>query len=138
METFRRVEGSTPIQIAAPPPYMGMDMTHTALPKLQELFEQEAERLRDKALTIGLDEFKPGLVVSIGLENAKRSLRFSDMLDGDAMVYWQPTDEVVMLLCAPKLIEVDGALPTINVNYRTPTPKERAELTEINRRGHYH
>lgn len=119
--------------VAKPAAFSEIHAMHKAQQQLEELLQQQVAELQDKALTIGLEEFKPGLVKQAGLQSLKKQLRFADVLDGDHMVYWQPTDELIMFLQAPKIDFANAEAPKVSVGYRTPTPVEREQLAPMGR-----
>lgn len=84
----------------------------------------------DKTLTLALDAYAPALRQAYTLDECKGQLRIADMGDGDVMVYWQPTDALLVFFEHPR-INTDNFPPKVTMGYRLPTAEERAELAQM-------
>ena len=100
------------------------DFSKSVLENVQRAFEQ----LTDKTLRLALDAYNPALLASQTIDECKAQLRISDYLDGDVMVYWQPTDALLCFMQYPQISFSEFMVPNLSMRYRIPTPQERAEL----------
>lgn len=90
---------------------------------------------QDEALTLGWEAFQnwrltDAAVQGLNLAEARKQFSFSDMGDGDRMVYWKPTNEAIMFLGAPKVDTTEPLKPKGTVGYRLPTWAERQEMSQ--------